>query len=694
MFKVYKKSILSVVLATTIVYGEGKEVKVFANELISKGNITHLNGGVVVEYDGDLLSGKNAIYIKDKNQIILNNSVSYMQKSGKSIRANQLIVNLDDDNITFKDFFQIDQEDIWISSTKAQKENNDIKLSNALFSSCQVTNPDWMVGFDKATYNTKDKILRLEDAKVYIKDIPIFYFPYLVLPLSKERRSGLLKPKFGTVQNEGFLYAQPYFWAISPSQDLEITPQIRTKRGIGIYSMYRFVHQKDAHGEIKFGYFKDKASYTNKYSLKYNKHYGIELNYQNDSLIDTLSKNEYENKLYINGISFSDGDYVRLQDRNFIDHHKIGSYYESRLNYFIKNNYFYSGINFRYFKSDIKPDNSDTIQILPRFNIHIPYRNLIYNNISYSLDFSATNYTRDRGSKAVKLSLKAPIEAHFSFFDGFLSLNLSEELESIAYDFYNVPIEQKKYSSIVANHKIELTNEVSKLYDSGIHTSLTSLMYTKSHIISDKWMKYYEIPKALKEDFIDSVPSNSKLTLRTHQYWKSYNDKLNIDYILEGSYLLDKNRLNVLNQELSLKYKNWKYYSNIGYSFIHHKTTGIYNKISYNTWRYGFGLGYLWKKDFLTLDTTNKEISFDAYYKYSNRLKFSTNIEYSLKDKNLKNWELSTNYNKKCWSVDVSLGQNTRPVIKRDGKRGSISNNYISVQFTILPFGISYSGGN
>jgi len=687
--------VLAVLLvASSLTYAkEAKDMDVYGNEIVDNGKVVNIYNGVVIEYDGDILSGKSAIYDRVNNKIIIKDNVTVIQKNGKRVRANELTVNLDNDHILFKDFFQIDTDDVWISSVKAKKEEDKLKFKNALFSSCQVDNPDWLIGFDKAVYDTKDKVLKLDDAKIYIKDIPVFYFPYLSIPLGRERKSGFLRPKFAHIEDEGYLFEEPYFWAINKSQDLEFYPQIRTKRGYGLYAMYRFYHDKDAYGSIKAGYFKDKKSYTNKYNLKYNKHYGVEAEYTNKSLIDSLAKGEYENKLYLNGIYFNDGDYINLQNRDYIGHFRIGSYYESRLNYFIKNNYFYSGINFRYFKSVSHPNNDDTIQILPQINFHLPYTNLFYNNLSYSLDTTIVNYTRKKGTKALKLSLKAPLEMHYSLFNNYLSLNLSEEIEATSYKFKNVPKKYDKYNSIIANHEIELASELSKVYDSGIHTALFSLIFTKSNIISESSIKYKDIPNDIKIDFIDKVLTNSKLTFRSHHFWKGFNG-FNVDYILDANYYFKDKKIRDLNQEIDIKYKHWHFYSNVNYSFLYKTTTEIYSSISYKRYKYGLTFAYLWEKDYKTLETTSKDLSVDGYYKYSSALSFRASVSYDIKSKSFKNWEVGTNLNRKCWSVDFTFGQDIRPVIKSDGSRGSISNNYFGVQFTILPFGLSYGTGN
>jgi len=680
--------LISTVTATLLHASEEfKEVEVYANSVEQHKDISNINGGVVIVYDGDIMSAKSAIYSAKDKTITLNGNVIIINSSGKRVNAKSLIINLDNNKIVFKDMFLIDKEHIWFLAKDAQKQDKDIKLKNAIFSSCAIKNPDWSIGFKRAVYDTKSKELRLSGAKLYIKEIPAFYFPYLYLPLSKERRSGLLRPIFSYGKTEGFLYSQPYFWAISKSQDLEFDAQIRTNRGYGGYLTYRFVDTKDSFGKIRVGYFKDKSSFTQKYNLKYKKHYGAEIFYKNSSLIDSLAKLGFENKLYINASYFNDKDYIDLQLHDKFKHHTLGSFYDSRLNYYIKNSYFFTGISFDYYKDTTKSSNRDTLQILPKLHFHIPLTNILYNNLSYSLDATITNYTRQSGTKAFKAKVNAPIELHFSLFNNYLSLNISEELEATGYDFYNVPIEQKKYSSVVLNHKVELLSDLSKIYKSGIHTAFFSIMYSKTSILNENWMKYQEIPNSLKVDFVDEIPFESKVTFRTHQYWHSFSNKFDVNYILEAHYYPQDGKLRDLEQEIDLKYKNWSFYSKLGYSFVHNKATEVYNKFGYSNGVYGLFFAGLWKRDILSFDTTTKEISLNGYYNRSENLKFRAQVAYNIKDKNLKNWEVGAYINRKCWSVDFSFGQDIRPVIKSSGSRGSISNNYFKVQFRVLPFG-------
>ncbi len=681
--------ILSTVLALTLVHAEASEVAVYAKEVHQEQGNLIANDGVVVEHDGSLFRAQSAKYNKAKNSILLQGDVTLIEKSGKRIRAKELTVNLDDNHVVFKDFFTMGRDHIWISSTDGEKKENKIKVENALFSSCDVNDPDWMLGFNKAIYDTESEVVKFYDAKVYVKKVPVFYFPYLYIPLSNERRSGFLYPDISIRGKDGFSYRQPYFWNISRSQDLTIDAQIMAKRGYGVSAEYRFYHAKDAFGAIRAGYYKDKKSYVEKENLLHSKHYGIEFNYLNGSLLDSLANNGYENKLYINGTYFNDGDYFNLS-ANPLSHHRVGSYYDSRLNYYIKkSDSFYVGITSDFYKSTVKEHNDDTIQILPQIQFHMPFTSLVGNSISYSLDATNANLTRNKGTKAGKSVIKAPLFAHFSLLNNYLNLDISEELQISAYRFINVPLKNKKYERVSLNHKVSLSSDLTKIYDSGIHTLMLSAVYTKSNKLSESWMKYDEIPADLKEDFVDDLAYRHEIALRAHQIWSSFGSKLSIDHILESSYNLDNKKFENIENTFYLKYENWSFYSFLDYSVDAKKLREIHNTIGYSNGKYGLSLGYLWNRDYQSFATLSKQLTFSSYYKYSNRLKFSASADYDFSYKKVSNWNVTTDFNRKCWAVRFSFGQDIRPVLKSSGQ-SSIKNNYFSFNFTILPFGISY----
>ncbi len=686
----YKKFFISTVLVSYLAASqEYKDVIVYSKLVEQQNNKVTLNGFVRIEYDEKIVTAKHGTYYFDSNKLLLEGDVVIIDKKrGEEINAQRLTLFTKEKHFIFHKFFRIDKNDIWLRAKKAEKLKKRYFFYNAIFSSCNINNPDWKIKFKKAVYDLDKKKLKLYGAVPYIKSIPFFYFPYLPIYLSKERRSGFLYPFFSYNQNDGFLYSQPYFWAISKSKDLEIVPQIRTKRGYGVYATYRFVDEKDSFGKIRVGYFKDKNKYTLSHNLAYNHHYGIEFYYKNNSLFDGLNKKGFSNKLYINGTIFSDNEYFSLQGHDRIYHHTIGNFYENRINYFIKNKTFFSGLYFKYYKDTTTNDNSKTLQILPQFQIHLPTKTFLLPNFYYNANLLITNFTRKKGTKAFKVQGKLPVGFHVSLFNDYLSINLEEELVATGYDFYNVPLNEKKYSSVVLNTKLDFYSDLVKKYKNATHFIFFNATLTKSKFLSEHWMKYQEIPKNLKNEFVDFVPTKTTATLRMHHYYLRDDNSLKINYILESNYDVDANEFRDLNQEFWIDYKNWHFYSKLNYSFLYHKATDIYNSLSYSSKDFGLSLGFLWKKDILNFKTINKEIDISGYYNYSSNLHFQANAAYNLKDRHIKTWRIGTLYKRKCWSINFVFGQDIRPVIKSGGKKGSITNNFFSIQLKILPFGI------
>jgi LPS-assembly protein len=71
----------------------------------------------------------------------------------------------------------------------------------------------------------------LKHARFNIKGVPVFYTPYLIVPVKNERQTGFLYPEISTSSNNGFGLNLPFFWNISDSADATFYPQYFANRG-------------------------------------------------------------------------------------------------------------------------------------------------------------------------------------------------------------------------------------------------------------------------------------------------------------------------------------------------------------------------------------------------------------------------------------------------------------------------------
>ena len=82
-------------------------------------------------------------------------------------------------------------------------------MKNATFTSCLQGDNAWAIDASEIRQYVKEEYAEMWHARFKVHGIPVFYTPYLQLPIGDRRRSGLLIPSAGTSSRDGLWYAQP-----------------------------------------------------------------------------------------------------------------------------------------------------------------------------------------------------------------------------------------------------------------------------------------------------------------------------------------------------------------------------------------------------------------------------------------------------------------------------------------------------
>lgn len=133
-------------------------------------------------------------------------------------------------------------------------------LTQGRFTTCRVCQPepgapDWEFRAQEATVY-QDEWVVSRNTSFWVRGIPALYSPVAAVPIGP-RRTGLLVPRFGYGNRDGFVMKQPFFWAISPSQDATLTGTYRAKRGFELLGEYRYILAEDSRGEMSGRYLHD-----------------------------------------------------------------------------------------------------------------------------------------------------------------------------------------------------------------------------------------------------------------------------------------------------------------------------------------------------------------------------------------------------------------------------------------------------
>lgn len=116
-------------------------------------------------------------------------------------------------------------------------------LKNATFTSCLPNDNSWEVEANEMKQHIKEEYAEMWHTRFKIAGVPVFYMPYMQMPIGDRRRSGLLIPSAGSSSRNGYWYAQPIYWNIAPNYDATFTPKYMSDRGWQLNTEFRYLTQ-------------------------------------------------------------------------------------------------------------------------------------------------------------------------------------------------------------------------------------------------------------------------------------------------------------------------------------------------------------------------------------------------------------------------------------------------------------------
>lgn len=192
---------------------------------------------------------------------------------------------------------------------KQRGENRYTILENGSFTSCLPGSNTWSVVGSEVIHDREEQVAEIWNARFKLGPVPVFYSPYLQLPVGDKRRSGFLIPNAKYSTNNYFEFYLPYYWNIAPNMDATITPHyIHRRGGIMWENEFRYLTQAGA-GLMEFDYLNSDKVYEDEHPkddnsrrwLFYWQHAGVmdqvwRFNVDYTKVSDTSYFNDFDNK--------------------------------------------------------------------------------------------------------------------------------------------------------------------------------------------------------------------------------------------------------------------------------------------------------------------------------------------------------------------------------------------------------------
>lgn len=115
------------------------------------------------------------------------------------------------------------------------------ELNSATYTVCPPNDTTWQLNATTFYIDNDEEVGSAWNAVLEVKEVPVFYFPYVSYPLTDKRKTGLLFPSVKQSDVNGFSYKQPLYINIAPNMDATITPNYMQNRGTVLAGEFRYL---------------------------------------------------------------------------------------------------------------------------------------------------------------------------------------------------------------------------------------------------------------------------------------------------------------------------------------------------------------------------------------------------------------------------------------------------------------------
>ena len=673
------KIVVSLALASFLIQVNAQELnteklQLVAKDVDTKNNIITATGDVVAYSPTYYLSSDKMIYDKDKEILELFDNVLIIKDNKIQTQSNYAYVDMKNDIINQDPVFLMDNtSNIWSNSKEANKDKDVITLENSILSSCDCIDPIWSIRSSSSDYDTEAMWMNTYNPRLYVKNVPVFYLPYFGFPTDTTRRTGLLLPTMGYSSSEGFLYSQPIFIAPADDYDIELIPQIRTQRGYGSYANFRYADSPDSMLNVKTGYFKEFDNYRSKEQLENSEHYGLDIDYERKNI---FAKNkEHQDGVFTSIRYLNDIEYITLkeEDDNLWTDKKV----ESKVNYFYNTPEYYGGVYGKYYIDASKKSNANTLQELPQVQFHSYNKELFLENLIYSIDTKAQNFTRKEGLNAKIYDITVPISYTKNILDDYMYLGVENRTILTQYDYSNSLYNNLRYEdgTLIQNRTSFIVGtDLIKPYSDYIHT----LNLNASYDIPENLRKdgdLYNITvkenQPLKYDELSVFPTlqeqkTIKLSLNQSIYDKD-NLKQFINHKMSQSILynsFDEPKFQDLDNYVKINHDYGSLSGKVVYNMDDNKVVegSFDNSLSYENLTFSAGYYYTKKtnNEFNTRDDL-ESYRLSTSYKLAKDYSIKYYENYDLQEKTRNRQGIGLNIDDSCWNLDLLLEKEITP---------------------------------
>ncbi|NOI90348.1 LPS assembly protein LptD [Vibrio splendidus] len=222
------------------------------------------SGDVRVTQGNKTILADNVTLHQQENIVVAEGNVNFSDGQIKSV-SDRATNNLTTDEMTLEntDYEFLCEpgrgDAVYIAKTgKAVYEIEDGSIT-----SCPIGDNAWRLRASSIDVDQNEEQATFYNPRFEIQSVPVFYLPYLTVPIGDTRKTGFLYPTVSYGSSDGFEAEIPVYWNLAPNYDLETTFKYMQERGTQLNSKFRYLSDFGS-GSIESEYLPDDKKYSEK----------------------------------------------------------------------------------------------------------------------------------------------------------------------------------------------------------------------------------------------------------------------------------------------------------------------------------------------------------------------------------------------------------------------------------------------
>jgi len=231
--------------------GGDQAVDVAADHMVQDGETDTVKawGNVVVRFEDRTLTADKVKINRTTGHGVARGNIVFTAQGGTRLAAERARFNIKSkQGKIFRVVGKI-EEQYYVQGREVTRLAPDhYLLTDASLTTCQGRVPDWMFQASHIDVVRNDRAL-FKHGVFKVRDIPILYLPAGYIPINQDRKSGLLLPKLGYSNTDGFIFGNAYYWAINGWSDMTVSAEYLSKRGVRPGLEYRYTPSQTTSGQ-------------------------------------------------------------------------------------------------------------------------------------------------------------------------------------------------------------------------------------------------------------------------------------------------------------------------------------------------------------------------------------------------------------------------------------------------------------